>query len=166
VLHYDVGQYYKTHHDYGAEDNGLACGPRILTFFLYLSDVEKGGETNFPNLNIAVKPKRGRALLWPSVLDSDVTAIDIRTRHEAKPVIQGVKYAANAWIHLYNYAIPNLWACTGSIDEMSEDDDNSEEVEDNNTFIEDTNEEYDHDDYNDEFVEEDGYEYDEIHDEM
>jgi hypothetical protein len=39
-------------------DNALACGPRILTFFLYLSDVEEGGETNFPLLNISVNPKK------------------------------------------------------------------------------------------------------------
>ena len=41
----------------------LSCGPRILTFFLYLSDVEEGGETVFTNLGIKVKPKRGRALI-------------------------------------------------------------------------------------------------------
>jgi len=52
VLSYEQGQYYRTHHDYGAEDVKLACGPRILTFFLYLSDVDEGGETNFPTLNI------------------------------------------------------------------------------------------------------------------
>lgn len=52
VLSYEKGQYYRTHHDYGHEDVKLACGPRILTFFLYLSDVEEGGETNFPTLNI------------------------------------------------------------------------------------------------------------------
>ena len=45
VLKYGLGQRYTTHHDYGREDVKLACGPRILTFFLYLSDVEEGGET-------------------------------------------------------------------------------------------------------------------------
>jgi len=68
VLRYEIGQKYVTHHDYGSEEVALACGPRILTFFLYLSDVEEGGETNFPALGISVKPKRGRALLWPSTL--------------------------------------------------------------------------------------------------
>ncbi len=37
VLRYEHGQKYNVHHDYGADDVGLACGPRILTFFLYLS---------------------------------------------------------------------------------------------------------------------------------
>ena len=164
VLHYDFGQYYKTHHDFGIEDNALACGPRILTFFLYLSDVEEGGETNFPTLNIAVKPKKGRALLWPSVLDSNLNRIDSRTRHEAKPVIKGIKYAANAWIHLFNYAVPNLWACTGSVDEMSED--NEEEIIDLYDDENDNDDNENDDDLNDHVNDyDDEYEH-EMHDEM
>jgi prolyl 4-hydroxylase len=96
----------------------LASGPRILTFFLYLSDVEEGGYTNFPNLGIAVQPKKGRALLWPSTTTANPNVIDGRTLHEAQPVISGVKYAANAWIHLYNFQIPNLWGCTGTFDNL------------------------------------------------
>ena len=38
-----MGQKYVVHHDSSEEDNKLACGPRVLTFFLYLSDVEEGG---------------------------------------------------------------------------------------------------------------------------
>ena len=45
-----------------------------------------GGETNFPSLGIAVKPKKGRALLWPSTLDSDPSQIDARTMHEVQYV--------------------------------------------------------------------------------
>ena len=115
---YYIGQKYITHHDYGSEEVHLACGPRILTFFLYLSDVEEGGETNFPTLGIAVKPKKGRALLWPSTLDSNLETQDIRTLHEAKPVIKGKKFAANSWIHLYNFVVPNLHGCTGTFDEL------------------------------------------------
>lgn len=58
------------------------------------------------------------ALLWPSTLDEDPSSIDYRTYHAALPVIKGVKYAANSWIHLYNYHVPNLWGCTGSFDEL------------------------------------------------
>uniref|UniRef100_A0A7S2WFP1 Fe2OG dioxygenase domain-containing protein n=1 Tax=Rhizochromulina marina TaxID=1034831 RepID=A0A7S2WFP1_9STRA len=116
VLRYREGQYYKVHHDFGPHQVNLACGPRILTFFLYLSDVEEGGETHFPKLGIKVKPKLGRALLWPSVKDSDVNKQESLTFHEALPVIKGEKLAANAWIHLYNFHVPNLWGCTGAFD--------------------------------------------------
>lgn len=118
VLKYGVGQRYNVHHDYGADDVKLACGPRILTFFLYLSDVEEGGETAFPSLDIAVKPKKGRALLWPSTLSDSPEEQDRRTFHEARPVIKGTKYAANAWIHMYNFMVPNLWGCTGAFDNL------------------------------------------------
>jgi prolyl 4-hydroxylase len=118
VLRYELGQKYVAHHDYGHDEVHLACGPRILTFFLYLSDVEEGGETGFPTLNIAVKPKKGRALLWPSTLSDDPERQDGRTTHEARPVIKGRKFAANAWIHLYDFMTPNHWGCTGTFDEL------------------------------------------------
>ena len=35
---------------------------------------------------------------------------------QARPVISGKKFAANSWIHLYDYEIPNLWGCTGTFD--------------------------------------------------
>jgi len=71
-------------------------GVRILTMYLYLNDVEEGGGTNFDQLNITVMPKRGRALLWPSVLDSDPNAKDERTTHQALPVgPDSLKFGAN-----------------------------------------------------------------------
>jgi prolyl 4-hydroxylase len=66
---------------------------------MYLSDVEAGGGTNFPNLDVTVMPKKGRALLWPSVLDSDPSSKDDRTAHQALPVEAGTKFAANGtWL--------------------------------------------------------------------
>ena len=103
-------------------DNRLACGPRVYTFFLYLSDVEEGGETEFPLIKrpsgttIKVKPTRGTALVWPSVKNDDPTAQDPRTRHAALPVVKGTKFAANAWIHQFDYSEPNIWGCTGAFD--------------------------------------------------
>ena len=99
----------------------LTLGPRILTLFLYLSDVEEGGETVFPALGVSVKPKKGRALLWPSTLDLAPEIRDGRTTHEARPIIKGRKFAANVWVHLYNNEIAAKWACTGNTGDSIED---------------------------------------------
>jgi prolyl 4-hydroxylase len=118
VLRYEIGQAYNPHHDASASQVQLACGPRILTFFLYLSDVEEGGETGFPQFGIKIKPKKGSALLWPSTLNDNPEHIDGRTLHQAHPVVRGTKFAANTWIHLYNFETPNLYGCTGTFSEL------------------------------------------------
>jgi len=111
LLKYDVGQFYRPHHDYIHHQKDRQCGPRILTFFLYLSDVEEGGATNFVGLKMPVKPKLGRALLWPSVYDSDPMVKDPRTDHEAQDVVEGTKFGANAWIHMFDYMGPHERGC-------------------------------------------------------
>jgi prolyl 4-hydroxylase len=103
------------HHDHAAIDSSRPAGARVLTFLLYLSDVTEGGETNFPVLNITIKPKKGRAVLWSNTMPDDMQMKDERMYHQALPVLQGVKYAANSWIHLFDYAKPNLWGCTGTM---------------------------------------------------
>ena len=102
----------------------LACGPRILTFFLYLSDVEEGGGTRFPKIprpdgepgGLVVTPRRGHAVVWPSVLSGQPGRVDSRTTHEAMPVVKGLKFAANHWIHDFNFKVANKWGCTGAFD--------------------------------------------------
>jgi prolyl 4-hydroxylase len=79
--------------------------------YLYLNDVEAGGGTNFDQLDVTVLPKRGRALLWPSVLDADPNEKDDRTTHQALPVEAGVKYGANAWFHMRDFKTPNGEGC-------------------------------------------------------
>jgi len=111
ILRYEEGQFYNQHHDFIDHQVDRACGPRILTFYQYLSDVEEGGGTGFPILDIEVEPKKGRALLWPSVLSSNPKRQDDRMDHEALPVIKGLKYGANAWIHLYDFKTPHDKNC-------------------------------------------------------
>jgi prolyl 4-hydroxylase len=78
---------------------------------MYLNDVEEGGGTNFPKLDLTVTPKLGRAVLWPSVLNDRPNKRDVRSDHQAMPVIQGSKYGANAWIHQRDYKTPNGIGC-------------------------------------------------------
>ena len=116
-LHYETGQYYKRHMDQTRPDF-RPCGPRLLTLFIYLNAVEEGGggETVFPDLDppLRVAPRKaGMALLWPSVLGRDLATPDLRTAHEAAPVLRGEKFALNLWVHQHNYVVPTAWACTG-----------------------------------------------------
>jgi len=114
ILQYQKDQFYRMHHDSSSGKDDTPSGHRILTFFLYLSDVEEGGATRFSRLGLDIRPKKGRALVWPSVLDENPEMWDRRMYHEARDVIRGEKRAANHWIHLYDYETPNLWGCTGS----------------------------------------------------
>eukprot|EP00052_Salpingoeca_macrocollata_P005079 m.45281 g.45281 ORF g.45281 m.45281 type:complete len:260 (+) comp14649_c0_seq2:50-829(+) len=105
VLRYEPGQYYRAHHDYLWEQANMPCGPRVATFFLYLNDVEEGGGTSFPQLNVTVWPKRRRAALWYNVYPK-TNQQDHRTLHSADDVIKGIKWGANKWIHLYDFVTP------------------------------------------------------------
>eukprot|EP00980_Cylindrotheca_fusiformis_P008429 scaffold1784_cov116-Cylindrotheca_fusiformis.AAC.9 len=111
LLQYKETQFYGSHHDYINHHTERAQGVRILTVFLYLNDVEEGGGTRFTDLDLTVEAKKGRALIWPSVLDSNPNKKDRRTHHEAMPVKKGIKYGANAWIHQRDFKIPHASSC-------------------------------------------------------
>lgn len=108
VLQYDPGDFYRQHHDQNAATHS-PWGPRLFTFFTYLSTVPAGGGggTRFSHLNLTVEAKRGRAVFWPSVLDDDPSGIrvtsDQRTTHEALTVTKGQKFAANMWLHQFDF---------------------------------------------------------------
>lgn len=111
LVKYVPGQFYKMHHDNSEEIIDGLSGPRLLTVFMYLNDVEEGGATRFNDLlgdgsmvQLDVFPRKGTALIWPSVLnESPNHKIDYRTFHEAMVVTKGVKYGANAWLHMRDF---------------------------------------------------------------
>ena len=100
VVHYDVGQKYDAHHDWGT--NGYAES-RFITLLFYLTDMahaEAGGETAFPKAangrGIKVHPGKGSAVLFYNLLE-DGNADDLAL-HEACPVKVGEKWLANYWV--------------------------------------------------------------------
>ncbi len=129
VVKYLPGQHYHAHHDYFyastfPENKALQAGSqRLLTVFMYLTDVEQGGETAFLHVGrdaykvegetidwsdctrgLRVTPRKGDALLWYNLLaDQHMEGVgDKRTLHMGCDVVKGVKYAANLWIHNFN----------------------------------------------------------------
>merc|ERR1712157_364933 len=101
---YEANEQYKLHHDFIPFHVERQPGPRVLTLLLYLNEDElEGGETGFSFNDLKVSPKKGRGLLWHNVELDDPNVRDVRTHHEALPVLSGIKYAANAWIHLREF---------------------------------------------------------------
>jgi len=102
IVRYGEGQFYREHHDQNSA-SWSPQGVRVYTFFMYLNDVPEGGETSFRKLALKVRPKKGSAILWPSVLDSEPNKTEPGTYHEAMPVLAGVKYGANVWLHMHDF---------------------------------------------------------------
>jgi prolyl 4-hydroxylase len=63
---------------------------------MYLNDVEEGGDTYFYKLDMSVKPKTGRTIVWWNLKDDGTR--DESTYHEGRPVQNGCKYIETKWI--------------------------------------------------------------------
>mmetsp|Transcript_11471 Transcript_11471/g.27932 ORF Transcript_11471/g.27932 Transcript_11471/m.27932 type:complete len:356 (+) Transcript_11471:1-1068(+) len=122
VLRYEEGQFYGVHSDQNSP-RASAWGPRLYTVYMYLADVEHGGGTRFPNVNltkfpdgVTVTPKKGRAALWASVYNDDPFMKDQRTDHEALPPREGsVKYGCNFWLHMYPFRGKSTLGCENAL---------------------------------------------------
>ncbi|XP_001371555.2 prolyl 4-hydroxylase subunit alpha-2 [Monodelphis domestica] len=100
VSNYGMGGQYEPHFDFSRRpfDSGLKTeGNRLATFLNYMSDVEAGGATVFPDFGAAIWPKKGTSVFWYNLFRSG--ECDYRTRHAACPVLVGSKWVSNKWFH-------------------------------------------------------------------
>jgi prolyl 4-hydroxylase len=109
VVKYEKDNFYREHHDsfpFYEPDFLSQGGHRELTCLIYLTDNFEGGETNFPNLNLKVKPMRNCAVVFRP-LDKSNKKCHPKALHAGMPVISGTKYICNLWIREtpYQYEI-------------------------------------------------------------
>ncbi|XP_026089956.1 prolyl 4-hydroxylase subunit alpha-2 [Carassius auratus] len=101
IANYGIGGQYEPHYDSKLRNDSdfQLRGGRIATVLIYMSDVDIGGATVFPDVGAALQPKRGTAVLWFNLLRNGQE--DARTLHAACPVFVGSKWVANKWIRAH-----------------------------------------------------------------
>ena len=77
------------YHLWHSENTTLETARRLITYTLYLNDVEQGGETEFLYLSKRVLAKQGRLLLFPP---------NYPWAHRGNPPLSGNKYIMTGWI--------------------------------------------------------------------
>ncbi|KAK7086833.1 hypothetical protein SK128_010020 [Halocaridina rubra] len=109
VLSYGIGGHYDYHFDplfkmepeekwneTGSKFEHYPSGDRLATWMFYLTEVEAGGRTAFPQAGVSVSPVKGAAVFWYSIKKNGYG--NQRSQHGGCPVLLGHKWVANKWI--------------------------------------------------------------------
>ena len=83
-----IGQGY---HNWHSENSNRHVQNRILTYTLYLNDVEEGGETEFLYYPKRVKPKVGTLVIFPA---------GFAHTHRGNPPLSNEKYIITGWVEV------------------------------------------------------------------
>ena len=100
VLRYPPGAQYLPHYDYfDPAQPGTPLllergGQRVATLIMYLHEPESGGATVFPDIELAIAPKRGNAVFF-SYASPDASTLSL---HGGEPVTAGEKWIATKWL--------------------------------------------------------------------
>ena len=93
ILRYTKGQKYGAHYDSAYDTKESGPHHRKATFYMYLSDVEEGGETAFPKDSVWVDPAMGKA--------ADPSFSDCAKGHvAAKPKVSKTAYIRTGPLHI------------------------------------------------------------------
>lgn len=82
----EPGQGYHVWH---CETQTREMSNRVLSYILYLNDIDDGGETEFLYQSIRVKPKKGTFILFPATFTHT---------HRGNPPLSDTKYIMNGWV--------------------------------------------------------------------
>lgn len=108
VVHYGETQEYRPHYDAwdintakGREKTAVG-GNWAVTVLMYLNEVDEGGGTSFPNLDLEVAAVPGRMCIFHD-LYVDSGERHVNSLHGGTPVLAGEKWACNLWFREQRY---------------------------------------------------------------
>lgn len=108
VVRYEPGGMFNAHYDACKHEIKKYCdkmnrnsGQRRTTLLIYLTDDFEGGETEFVNIGVKVKPKAGSGILFWGTYD-DGTIIE-GSKHKGNEVKSGEKWICTIWSHEFPY---------------------------------------------------------------
>lgn len=81
--------YHEWHCEYDADEGKN----RILSWILYLNDIDEGGETEFLYQSLRIVPKTGTVILFPA---------HFTHTHRGNPPLSKEKYIATGWVEFLN----------------------------------------------------------------
>ena len=102
VLRYGPGTQSTPHFDFltpsnAANQQSLArSGQRVSSLVVYLNEVASGGETDFPEIGLAVCPQPGHAVYFEYC--NSRNELEPLSLHAGAPVIMGEKWAVTKWM--------------------------------------------------------------------
>lgn len=118
VVHYAESQEYRPHYDAwdvttakGREKTVLG-GNRLVTALMYLNEVEGGGATVFPNLELEIDALPGRMCIFHNLSVGDGHR-HVDGLHGGMAVTAGEKWACNLWFREHRYQQRTATSRTG-----------------------------------------------------
>lgn len=104
IAMYEKNGMFNPHFDACQDEDPSYCekmnhgaGERRTTLLIYLNDDFEGGETEFVDIGIKIKPETGKGILFYSTYE-DETLIP-ESKHQGCPVISGEKWICTVWSH-------------------------------------------------------------------
>lgn len=108
VVKYESGGKYEHHYDAPdisdmkvLDKLNRGSGQRQYTFLIYLNDEFEGGETEFVNIGLKIKPETGKAILFRSTTQDQVVIKN--SLHTGCTVNNGNKWICTKWTRLLKW---------------------------------------------------------------
>ena len=116
LLRYEGEQLFDVHFDgYNREGTSRHLldrgGQRLFTTLCYLNNVEAGGETAFPNLKVAIRPRLGRVLVFANTPPGS-NLVHEDSAHVGFGPDQGVKWVLSMWWRERHFHVPRTFPPT------------------------------------------------------